>query len=114
MPVIREEDDSLGAPPVDFSDLLNIPVTPLDTSNDILGDAAGLDPSRAEYDMTLSHPFTMQRVLTYWCSYLANDFLGDWDLPQPTNQPFAGLEEPDYGKFENVGHLHPPLRTLTN
>ena len=29
----------------------------------------------------------------------------DWDLPQPasdTNEPYLGLEEPDYGKFENV------------
>lgn len=28
--------------------------------------------------------------------------MGDWDLPEQVTENFVGLEEPDYGKFENV------------
>ena len=33
-------------------------------------------------------------------SGLPDGFTGDWDLA--TVDPYLGLEEPDYGKFENV------------
>jgi hypothetical protein len=28
--------------------------------------------------------------------------MGDWDLPEAAADPYVGLEEPDYAKFENV------------
>ena len=28
--------------------------------------------------------------------------MGDWDLPEAAPDPYVGLEEPDYAKFENV------------
>jgi hypothetical protein len=28
--------------------------------------------------------------------------MGDWDLPEVAADPYVGLEEPDYAKFENV------------
>ena len=33
--------------------------------------------------------------------------MGEWDLPEPAAapvDPYAGLEEPDYSRFENVSH----------
>jgi hypothetical protein len=32
--------------------------------------------------------------------------MGDWDLPEAVADPYIGLEEPDYGKFENVSNEH--------
>ena len=31
--------------------------------------------------------------------------MGSWDLPEPSADPYLGVEEPDYGKFENVSYL---------
>lgn len=38
------------------------------------------------------------------CSCLCNGFMGDWDLPETTVDPYVGIEEPDYAKFENVSN----------
>lgn len=64
MPVIREEDENIGVPPVDFADLLNIPETTFAGSNDILGDAtAGVDPNSAKCVVVLAS--ALHRVLTH-------------------------------------------------
>lgn len=43
-------------------------------------------------------------LLTLFPSSLSTGFIGDWDLPEQSNDSYSALEEPDYAKFENVSH----------
>lgn len=103
MPVIHEDDEINGAPYVDFVDLLDIPESALDTSRDILGGstvAGGLDG--IEYAFLLQPILGSYHTTDISLSFLANDDLGQWNISEPINEPYAGTEEPDYAKFENV------------
>lgn len=39
--------------------------------------------------------------------------MSEWDLPDPSADPLAGLEEPDYSRFENVS-IKPVLVMLVS
>src|ERR1700742_4894600 len=92
MPVIMEEDEGVQMPLTDFSELLGIPEGTFPGSSD------GLNEST----LTSEAPTTTCPVHPGQSSCLCNDFLGDWDLPEPAVEPYVGVEEPDYAKFENV------------
>ena len=38
--------------------------------------------------------------------------MGGWDIPETNGDPSLGLEEPDYGKFENVSMLAIALKCV--
>lgn len=40
--------------------------------------------------------------------------MGDWDLPEAVVDPYVGIEEPDYAKFENVSVHQSIESTNTN
>lgn len=113
MPVINEEyeggDDIL---PTDFSELLDLPDNAFALSDDVFANstaaAEGLQATCPVHPETLKYAGPLVKPCHHLTdlilsSCLCNGFMGDWDLPEVTAaDPYVGLEEPDYGKFENV------------
>ena len=112
MPVITEEDEGSNVFAQDFTELLGLPDIAFAGSNDALIDStvAGeplppvcpSHPEQSEYDDPPSTVTSFLILTSHSC--LCHGFMGDWDLPAPSNDPYVSLEEPDYAKFENVGH----------
>ena len=110
MPVISEADEDNILAHQDFSQLLDLPETIFAGSNeDVVGSAVAaeaLEPTcpthqdSNEYDSSTND---WRRLLTWpSLSRLCHGFMGDWNLPEQSADPYLDVAEPDYTIFENV------------
>ena len=93
-----DEDGSNGFS-LDFSQLLDLPNAT--TAADETLDSLLVDSTEYETRLQVS---SLNLMLTKVAnSFLQDNNSGIWDLPETTlDTAYNGLEEPDYGKFENV------------
>lgn len=103
MPTIHEQDEREQLANPDFATLLSLPEDlPIEATagQDVFQSFLPPQMDPAEYAL-LSDPSLVMLTLSF-LSFLSNDFMDAWDLPEPSAEPYFGLEEPDYAKFENV------------
>lgn len=106
---LNQEDDAvsdLAAP--DFSELLDLPDVAFTGVEDLSIDAAVANGSLPPLTPNFLHSTEYERPdlygakisLTPTLSIAQDEF--NWDFAEPPVNPYTGLEEPDYAKFENV------------